>query len=252
MAASQLPQYRRILGVDFFNGDAAAAVDRMKQGGLLVVPSAPALKDLPTNRNYRDALIHADFVIADSGFMVLIWNLIAKDSLRKLSGLEYLRILLKTDEVRARGATFWVMASRASAEKNLAWLDRQGFGVDPADVYIAPLYGAEVKDEPLLERVRARRPRHIIVTVGGGTQEPLGLYIKRNLDYLPAIHCIGAAIAFLSGDQVKIPAWADRIYLAWLWRCLSQPKRYFPRYWNARKLLPLMLKYRDRMPAFES
>jgi len=47
------------------------------------------------------------------------------------------------------------------------------------------------------------------VTVGGGTQERLGLYIKRNLDYLPAIHCIGAAIAFLSGDQVKIPEWVD-------------------------------------------
>lgn len=252
MVASESSQYRRILGVDFFNGDAAAAVDRMRKGGLLVVPSAPALKDLPTNRNYRDALIHADFVIADSGFMVLIWNLIAKDSLRKLSGLEYLRILLKTKEVRARGATFWIMASPASAEKNLGWLAQQGIEVDPADVYIAPMYGTEVKDELLLEKLRSRQPKHIIVTVGGGTQEPLGLYIKRNLDYLPAIHCIGAAIAFLSGDQVRIPAWADRIYLAWLWRCLYQPKRYLPRYWNARKLLPLMLKYRDRMPAHES
>jgi len=69
------------------------------------------------------------------------------------------------------------------------------------------------------------------------------------LSYLPAIHCIGAAIAFLSGDQVHIPVWADSFYLGWLFRSISEPTRYIPRYWDARKLLPLMARYRDRLPA---
>jgi UDP-N-acetyl-D-mannosaminuronic acid transferase (WecB/TagA/CpsF family) len=86
------------------------------------------------------------------------------------------------------------------------------------------------------------------VTIGGGTQERLGLYLKRNLQPLPAIHCIGAAIAFLSGDQVRIPLWADRLYLGWLFRCLSEPGRYVPRYWSARKLIGIMLRYREQMP----
>ena len=64
----------------------------------------------------------------------------------------------------------------------------------------------------------------------------------------PTIHCIGAAIAFLSGDQVNIPVWGDRFYLGWLLRCLSDPKRYIPRYWDARKLIALMVRYRDRLP----
>jgi UDP-N-acetyl-D-mannosaminuronic acid transferase (WecB/TagA/CpsF family) len=91
----------------------------------------------------------------------------------------------------------------------------------------------------------------VIVTIGGGNQERLGLYLKRHLAYRPAIHCIGAAIAFLSGDQVHIPVWADRFYLGWLYRCLSEPKRYVPRYWNARKLLTLMLRYRSELPPLE-
>jgi hypothetical protein len=38
----------KILGIDFFQGTAAEAVDRMgAEGGLLVVPAAPALKDMP-------------------------------------------------------------------------------------------------------------------------------------------------------------------------------------------------------------
>jgi UDP-N-acetyl-D-mannosaminuronic acid transferase (WecB/TagA/CpsF family) len=96
--------------------------------------------------------------------------------------------------------------------------------------------------------IEKKRPRHVILTVGGGTQERLGLYLKRNLSYLPAIHCIGAAIAFLSGDQVKIPVWADRIYLGWLYRSISDPKRYVPRYWEARKLLYILYRYRERLP----
>ena len=75
------------------------------------------------------------------------------------------------------------------------------------------MYGSKVEDKELIEKLQALRPKHVVITVGGGTQERLGLYLKRNLDYLPAIHCIGAAIAFLSGDQVHIPEWADRFYL---------------------------------------
>jgi UDP-N-acetyl-D-mannosaminuronic acid transferase (WecB/TagA/CpsF family) len=88
----------------------------------------------------------------------------------------------------------------------------------------------------------------VVVTIGGGTQERLGLYLKRHLSYLPAIHCIGAAIAFLSGDQVHIPTWADRRYLGWLFRCVSNPKRFVPRYWDARQLFGLMVRYRDTLP----
>jgi UDP-N-acetyl-D-mannosaminuronic acid transferase (WecB/TagA/CpsF family) len=225
----------RILGIDFFDGPASAAIAKMRQGGLLVVPAAPALKDLDRNRGYRESLLNADLAIADSAFMVLIWNAIQRDRIRRLSGLEYLRELLLEPDVRQPGNTLWIMASPASAQRNLAWLKEQGIEVPEDCVYMAPLYG-----------------QHIIITVGGGTQERLGLNLKRNLPYLPAIHCIGAAIAFLSGDQVNIPIWADKFYLGWLFRSISEPKRYFPRYWEARKLLVLMLRYRDQLPALKS
>jgi UDP-N-acetyl-D-mannosaminuronic acid transferase (WecB/TagA/CpsF family) len=110
------------------------------------------------------------------------------------------------------------------------------------------MYGKEIEDVRLLDMLERLRPQHVIVTVGGGTQERLGLYLKRRQTYRPAIHCIGAAIAFLSGDQVKIPMWADKIYLGWLFRSVSEPARYVPRYWGARKLLALMRRSRERLP----
>jgi UDP-N-acetyl-D-mannosaminuronic acid transferase (WecB/TagA/CpsF family) len=242
------PAFRTILGIRFFQGSAAAAVDRMGDGGLLVVPAAPALKDLRTDAAYREALVHADLALADSAFMVLIWNYMEKDSMRRLSGLEYLRELLRRAEVREPGNTVWIKASKASATRNVRWLERQGIDVPEDCIYLAPMYGREIDDPALLELLERIRPRHVVVTIGGGPQERLGLYLKRRLSFEPAIHCTGAAIAFLSGDQVRIPMWADRFYLGWFFRAISEPKTYIPRYWGARKLFALMRDYRDRLP----
>lgn len=243
---------RQILGINFFSGDVDGAIERMSRGGLLVVPAAPALKDIVTNHDYRESLVNADLVITDSAFMVLLWNVFQRDSVSRLSGLKYLRHLLLREDVRTPGNTLWVMAGAKSTQRNLEWLASQGIAVPDDCVYEAPMYGREIDDPELLHRLSKRRVKHIVVTVGGGTQERLGLYLKRNLDYLPAIHCIGAAIAFLSGDQVRIPNWADRSGLGWLFRCASAPNRYVPRYWSAVKLLPLMWRYRDRLPPMQT
>ena len=55
-------------------------------------------------------------------------------------------------------------------------------------------------------------------------------------------------MAFLSGDQVRIPRWADALGLGWMFRSVSDPRRYGPRYWDARNLAPLIIRYRDRLP----
>jgi UDP-N-acetyl-D-mannosaminuronic acid transferase (WecB/TagA/CpsF family) len=221
----------------------------MRKGGLLVVPAAPALKNLEKDERYREALLGADLAIADSAFMVLSWNLLQGDSIPRLSGLKYLRRLLQQEDLRRPGNCAWVMASPVSAKHNLDWLQSEGIDVPPECVYLAPRYGEVMTDESLLEVLERLKPEHVVVTVGGGTQERLGLYLKQRLSYRPAIHCIGAAIAFLSGDQVHIPNWADKLYLGWLIRSLSNPQLYVPRYWDARKLFDLIRRYRHRLPA---
>ncbi len=240
--------FRRILGIEFFCGSAREAIVTMRHGGLLVVPAAPALKELGTDPAYRESLLNADLVITDSAYMVMIWNVLEDDHIHRLSGLEYLRELLMEPDVRAAENTVWIMSSPTSAKRNLRWLAEQGISVPEENIYMAPIYGREIVDGALIERLDRLRPQHVVVTVGGGTQERLGLYLKRNVNYRPSIHCIGAAIAFLSGDQVLIPVWADRFYLGWLYRCVSDPKQYVPRYWAARKLLQLMVKFRSQLP----
>jgi N-acetylglucosaminyldiphosphoundecaprenol N-acetyl-beta-D-mannosaminyltransferase len=243
------PRYQTILGIRFFVGTAQGAIKEVsQQGGLVVVPAGPALKNLAHDQPYRDALLGADFAIADSALMVLLWNMMRSERISKLSGLKYLRALIEQAELRQAGNTFWVMPSAISSVRNAAWLRRRGVPVPDENMYVAPIYGAEIRDPELLERLEARRPRHLIIGIAGGTQERLGFYLKQNLTFRPAIHCMGAAIAFLSGDQVRIPVWVDEMGLGWLWRSVSNPRRFVPRYWDARHLVPLMLRYQDRLP----
>lgn len=242
-------RFQKILGIRFFAGDERGAIDEISRGGgLLVVPAAPALVNLAGDQLYCEALQEADFAIADSALMVLLWNLIESDRLPKLSGLKYLRTLVHHPEFGSGRASFWIMPSVSSAERNLEWLKREGVEVADGDVYIAPKYGMNCEDRDVLRRIEERRPRHVVICVGGGVQEKLGCYLKKNLSYRPSIHCTGAAIAFLSGDQVHIPIWTDKLGLGWLWRCISDPKRFVPRYWNALFLIPMMLRHRTRLP----
>ncbi len=246
---SQGSDYEQILGVRFYVGDSQAAVDMVsEEGGLVVVPAAPALKNLPVDHGYREALLGADFAITDSVMMVLLWNLIHRRSIPKFSGLKYLTMILKRPEMQEEGKSFWVMPTPKAAERNLNWLRSHGVAVGAQDTYLAPLYGPVISDEALLRQLEERKPQHIVLGIGGGTQERLGLYLKKNLSYRPAIHCIGAAIAFLSGDQVHIPMWVDALGMGWLLRTWSDPKRFLPRYWDARHLVPILLKYRDQLP----
>jgi UDP-N-acetyl-D-mannosaminuronic acid transferase (WecB/TagA/CpsF family) len=241
--------YRQILGVSFFVGAARQAVEAGCRGGLVVAPAAPALVELGRDGEYRRALLEADVVLTDSAFMVLLWNLMMGDRIRRVSGLEYLEVLLSRPEFREPGASFWVMPSVASMERNLAWLQSGGYAVREEDCYLAPRYpGGQIADGRLVELLQRRRPQHIIIGLGGGVQEKLGLYLKAHCAAPPGIHCIGAAIGFLSGDQVRIPKWADRSGLGWLFRCLSSPKRFVPRYLGALRLAPVLWRYRSRMP----
>jgi UDP-N-acetyl-D-mannosaminuronic acid transferase (WecB/TagA/CpsF family) len=238
----------RILGLNFFNGTVDEAVDAMSSnGGLLVVPAAPALVKLESDEGYRRALISADMAIADSGAMVLLWRIFTGRRVERISGLKFLTRLVARLAVRPDERVLWIVPSEAAHERSIAWLRSVNL-TGTADFYVAPRYGSQVRDDTLVSKIDIQPPAHVIVGIGGGVQEKLGLFLKENLRARPAVHCIGAALAFLTGDQTPIPMWADRFYLGWLLRLLRQPRLFGPRYLSAFKLPVMLFRYRDQLP----
>ncbi|MBL63813.1 MAG: hypothetical protein CMI30_10455 [Opitutae bacterium] len=241
----------RVLGISFFNGTLPALVQRCREGGLAVIPSGPGLAcDLPNDEAYEQALREADVVLPDSGLMVLFWRCFRLEKIQRISGYALLKSLLEDDAI-ALESSFWVMPDPDQGEANCRWLRKNiGREIDPDDVYEAPLYSKQgpLEDLELLRRLKDRRPRWIFINLGGGVQERLGLYLRRKLNHKTTIVCSGAALAFLSGQQVGIPMWADRLFLGWFFRCVRNPSRFVPRYTRAWKLVWLLGRYGRRSP----
>ncbi len=238
----------QILGIAFFGGDADEAVALMfERGGFLVAPSGTCFARVREDETYRRAVLAADLAIADSGLMVLLWRVSRRKDIQRISGLKYLKHLL--GKLNGEGTkVFWVLPNERARQKLFDWSRRESFSINTENCYIAPRYGPDVEDRNLLAQIEQNRPAHVIVAIGSGAQEKLGYYLRENLSYRPAIHCIGAALGFVTGDQTAIPDWADRLYLGWLWRLVAQPRIFIPRLSRALELPWLIWKYGEKLP----
>jgi len=170
------------------------------------------------------------------------------EKLQRISGLKYLKHLLARLKGEGSAKVFWVLPTKRARQKLLDWSRRETLPVKIDNCYVAPQYGLDIEDRRLIALVEEYHPAHVVIAIGSGPQEKLGYFLRENLSYRPAIHCIGAALGFITGDQVAIPNWADRFYLGWLLRLLAQPRVFVPRLWRARNLPWLIWRYGERMP----
>jgi N-acetylglucosaminyldiphosphoundecaprenol N-acetyl-beta-D-mannosaminyltransferase len=239
----------QILGIHFFNGTVDEAVASISRGGgFLIAPSGTCFARLRNDERYRRAVVAANLALPDSGLMVLLWRLLRHEKVERISGLKYLKHLLPKLKEEGSEKICWVLSSERAKQKLFDWSCGEGFPLDVENCYVAPWYGLNVDDQKLIALLEQRRPDDLIIAIGSGAQEKLGYYLRENLSYRPAIHCIGAALGFITGDQDAIPDWADRFYLGWLLRLLAQPRTFIPRLSRGLELPLLMWKYGENLP----
>ncbi|MEY2565386.1 MAG: N-acetylglucosaminyldiphosphoundecaprenol N-acetyl-beta-D-mannosaminyltransferase [Verrucomicrobiota bacterium] len=239
----------KILGVSFFNGTPAEAVSEVNRtGGLLLCPASPALVKLRHDESYRRALQQAEVVLADSNFLAFLWRITTGRALRNVSGLGYLKSLLNDASFGGGRSTFWIVPSELAKQRAIDWLNARGLVTDPGNFCVAEPdqeYGS-------LQEIETRRPAHVVIATSGPAQEKLGLYYRDYLLYRPKIHCIGAALGFLTGDERSIPEWAERHHIGWLFRFAEQPEMIVPRLAIACLLASLVLRFREKLPPLKT
>src|SRR5205809_4582707 len=132
---------RQILGLRFFNGDVDEAVAFMhRHGGYLVAPSGTCFARLREDETYRRAVLAADLAIADSGLMVVLWRLLKRQNVHRISGLKYLKHLLRN--LKGEGTeVFWILPSERARQKLVDWPQREVFSINRENSYVAPWYG---------------------------------------------------------------------------------------------------------------
>jgi len=224
--------------IKFMDGDFKDIKFLLDKGGLLVLPAAPALANIYSDKSYHKALKHADIALFDSGFFCLLLRIFKGIKIKKYSGLKFLTQFLKSLK-NCSDKILMINPSYNEQLLNKKYLKLKK--INNANHYVAPFYNKNIiNDLKLLKMIKKDKPRYIVINLGGGVQELLGSYLKYNLDYKPSIVCSGAAISFLTGQQAKIPSIFDKLYLGWLIRIMFNPFIFIPRYIKAFKLFFLM------------
>ena len=223
-------------------------------GGYLVAPSAPSVGQASTDLALWRAPVDADHAVVDSGYLRLLLLLTGDFAMPRISGHQLIDLLLtRRDDALVpfrQRRLLWVVPTGAEGARIGQLLAASGFDGHNQEYYLAPDYAreADFQDRDLATLVASWKPDWIVLCIGGGRQEKLGSFLRREFGRRPVVMATGGAISFFSGGQAPIPRLADRLYLGWLIRTLRDPRRFLPRYLQAVSL-PLALWRIRRMAA---
>ena len=226
--------------IKFINIDTKNFDKCIAKKGLFVFPAGPALASIQKSNQYYKSIKKADLVFFDSGFFVLLLKIFKNINVKKFSGYKFLGLFFDYLKINKKKSIFSIDPSYRYSKSNKSYL--KNLGLKKIYNYIAPKYNcSELSDKKLLNLINKLKPNFILINIGGGTQEVLGLYLKEKLAFKPTIICTGAAISFFTKDQAPINNFIDRYYLGWLLRLIFNPLIFFKRYIFGLKLIPMVI-----------
>jgi N-acetylglucosaminyldiphosphoundecaprenol N-acetyl-beta-D-mannosaminyltransferase len=229
------------LGITFYEIDYYKIIEILKKSrGYLVAPAASALSQIKNNKLFHISLKKSRIAIFDSGFFCICLILFKGIFFKKFSGFKFIKFFLQDNKVK-KDKILSLDPSKQDLKMNSSYFKKRGFRF--IKNYICPIYDSEkIYDYSLLKTINKYRPKFIIINLSGTVQEPLALFLIKNLDYKPIIICTGAALSFLTGAQAPINSFIDNLYLGWLVRIIFNPINNFPRIIKSLSLFILVLK----------
>ena len=230
-------------GIKFRNFENLNFSNIIKNKGLFVFPSGPGLSTLYEDAEYYKSLKNADYVFLDSGYFVILLKIFKLISLNKFSGYLFIEKLIQHLKINSNIRIFSIDPNKLLSLSNRKFLIKCGLKRKNIFNYVAPNYKSKsIRDSKVLKLIKSKKPEIVLINLGGGTQEILGMYLNKSLKKKIRIFCTGAAISFFTGDQAPISKIVDKIFLGWLVRIIYNPKIFFIRYFNSFKLFFLVLK----------
>ena len=207
--------------------------------GLFVFPAGPALASIDKSKKYHESLLSADLVFFDSGFFVLLLKFIRNINVTKFSGYKFLNLFFDYLKENKKKTIFCIDPNLKFSKSNKHFL--KSLGIKKIYNYLAPKYQSKnLSDKKLLKEIKRVRPDFVLTNIGGGKQEILGLYLKKNLKIKTTILCTGAAISFFTKDQAPINRFIDQFYLGWFVRLIFNPSVFLKRYLYSLRLIPMI------------
>jgi N-acetylglucosaminyldiphosphoundecaprenol N-acetyl-beta-D-mannosaminyltransferase len=222
------PSRIRILGVaiDDLTEDEVLArvVDFIAAGGphQIATVNPEFVMEARHNAAFRATLAAADLATPDGIGLLLVARWRGTPLRGRVTGVEL------TGRIAAEGARrgwslFLLGAAPGVAERAAAVLQARSPGLCVAGCYAG---SPRAEDEPhIRELIVAARPDVLLVAYGHPAQD---LWIARNQPHIrvPVAIGVGGVFDYLAGVMPRAPGWMRRLGLEWLYRLISQPRRW--------------------------
>jgi N-acetylglucosaminyldiphosphoundecaprenol N-acetyl-beta-D-mannosaminyltransferase len=195
---------------------------------------------LQQHSDFRAAYRRARFVTAD-GFPIVVLSRLLGTPIKRTTGADLVEPVCR--QARRKQLPIFLMGSNERTLTTTARrLSEQFRGLEVAGCY-APGENFDPHSgeaDIAIDRIRASGAKLCFVALGAPRQE---VFAARCLDELDGtgLLCIGAALDFIAGTQIRAPSLSQKIGLEWAWRMLKEPRRLGPRYARCMAIVPRLL-----------
>ena len=199
---------------------------------ILVTPTAGHLKSIATNKDIAEIYINADLSLIDGWPIAVAAKNASGKKANRVTGSDLLPRLFSelTKDIRVGiiGGENELRIRQVLESKfpniNIQIIDTSQWSTSVYDV------------RRLRELVQHNALSIVLLCLGHPKQELLAKELK-NYDWAGArpdwIMCVGASIDFLTGEQKRAPKAFQVLGLEWIFRLLTNPRKFFNRYSSA-------------------
>lgn len=195
------------------------------------------LVHLRRHASFQVAYLDADFVTADGAPVVALARR-QSNCVVRTTGADLVVPLVQSAAKHKLPIFLFGTTNNALAQASRYLIDQTGGSLEIAGRESPPVgFDPESTDaDAAIERIGASGARLCLVALGAPKQELFAARAKaRGLRV--GFVCIGAALDFLAGEQVRAPKAMQDWNLEWLWRLMTNPRRLTVRYAKCAVLL---------------
>lgn len=226
-----------LAGVMVDNLTLAEATERVErfiisgQPHLITTPNPEIIVACQQDQELRKIINNSDLRVADGISMVVVSRLIGTPLKERVSGIDLMIEMVK--KASTNGYSIFLLgsapgvAAKAAAKLKTLYPELKIVGTHHG--YFSG------DDSEVVKSIKAAAPQLLFVGLGAGRQER---WLNHHLTGLgvPAAMVIGGSLDVISGTKKRAPLWAQRLYIEWLYRLLTEPKR-----WRRQLALPKFL-----------
>lgn len=208
----------------------------------VVTPNVDHIVKLQSNSLLQAAYHDAALVVADGWPLVAASRWLNQPLPERVPGSDLVPNLLAAGQALPDFRVFLLGAAPGVAERAAERIRSRWPAVDVCGV-ASPRPGFESNQDEcraVVEVVNSAAPHLLVVGLGAPKQE---LWLHQYSPQLNARVAIaaGATIDFLAGAQTRAPLWVQKVWLEWLFRLLSDPRRLARRYAHDAYVFPRLV-----------